>query len=600
MRRVFPLFLLLFAAVITACTSTPVPVRVLESWQPQEDSLSAQDAAREWRFSGEQGDEVRLRLNAKSGGQVTLELQDESGRTLAGGDDLRVELPASGIYTALVRLVAGDATSYSLALSYADRAIPSATPTITNTPTPTFTHTPTFTPTFTPTPTYTPTPTFTPTPVYASLGTLTGMLEMGVTVTNGFLSQFERHVYLFAGSEGQRVTISMAGASGTVDPMLTLFDPAGTPLATDDDSGGGSAALLREIRLPVDGEYIVQAIGGGAGEYRIGLQPTAPEPDQPTPTATPPLGTVTPVAAAELLDDHVPALGMIDRPGAFNRYFIDAESGDILTISVRPAEGALLRPRLEIYTPVGELMTSTGLGRDGQALIPSLGVIETGRYAVYVSDDGSNGGAYVIAYGRGDTYADDQRGGIEAETPVGNYRVLGVRQSSILRLSEGDMIEVQALGAVLQILDPLGAVVAEGQDAAQLTAQYSGDYRVYASGTAFALVWHYVVVAPTPAPALRILSADAPLPAQTYLYYPFQGEGGRRVRIRVEALDAGFDPVAALLDSSGAVVAEGDDSGDSLNPDFQALLPANGTYNLRINGYGDSGGSVSVTVELLS
>jgi hypothetical protein len=58
--------------------------------------------------------------------------------------------------------------------------------------------------------------------------------------------------------------------------------------------------------------------------------------------------------------------------------------------------------------------------------------------------------------------------------------------------------------------------------------------------------------------------------------------------------------VAALLDSSGATVAEGDDSGDSLNPDFQVLLPEDGTYNLRINGYGDSGGSVSVTVELLS
>jgi hypothetical protein len=58
--------------------------------------------------------------------------------------------------------------------------------------------------------------------------------------------------------------------------------------------------------------------------------------------------------------------------------------------------------------------------------------------------------------------------------------------------------------------------------------------------------------------------------------------------------------VAAVLDSSGATVAEGDDSGGSLNPDFQALLPADGTYNLRVNGYGDSGGSVSVTVEMLS
>lgn len=596
MRRIFSLILLLFAA----CTSTPVPVRVLESWQPQEDALTAQDTMREWRFSGEQGDAVRLRLDAKSGGQVALILQNDSGNTLAEGDDLQVTLPANGIYTALVRLVEGDATAYSLTLSYADRRIPSATPTLTNTPTPTRTPTPTFTPSHTPTPTFTPTNTLTPTPVYASLGTLTGRLEMGMSVEGGFLSEFERHIYLFSGAAGQRVTLLMVGTSGAVDPALTLFDPSGAAVATDDDSGDGNAALLRDIRLPIDGDYIVQALGGGAGGYRISLQPTAPAPDQPTATATPPPGTTTPVAAAEQLSDHVPVLGMIDRPGAFNRYFIDAQAGEIITIGVLPVDGSPLRPRLEIYTPAGELMFSTARGRDGQALIPGLGVIEIGRYAVFVSDDGSAGGAYTIAYGRGGTHTDDQRGGLQAETPVGNYRLTGVRGTWTLRLSAGDRIDVQALGAALQITDPDGATVAEGQDAVQFEAPFSGEYRVYATGVAFTLIWRYEVAAPTPAPALLILSADAPLPAQTYLYYPFQGEAGRRVHVRVEALDAGLDPVAALLDASGATLAEGDDSGGSLNPDFQALLPADGTYNLRINGYGDTGGAISVTVEMLS
>ncbi|MFN8563535.1 MAG: hypothetical protein U0703_18400 [Anaerolineae bacterium] len=58
--------------------------------------------------------------------------------------------------------------------------------------------------------------------------------------------------------------------------------------------------------------------------------------------------------------------------------------------------------------------------------------------------------------------------------------------------------------------------------------------------------------------------------------------------------------MAALLDASGGTVAEGDDSGSSLDPDFEALLPSDGTYNLRINGYGDAGGSIRVTIELLS
>ncbi|MFN8450655.1 MAG: hypothetical protein U0521_19225 [Anaerolineae bacterium] len=446
MRRIFPLFLLLFAACCAAsCTATPVPVRVLESWQPQEDALTARDAVRDWRFSGEQGDAVRLRLDAKSGGRVTLALLDGDGRALAEGDDLRVELPANGIYTARVQLVGGEGTAYSLSLSYSDRAIPSATPTYTHTPTPTRTPTPTFTPSNTPTPTFTPTYTLTPTPVYAALGTLTGLLDMGASVEGSFLSEFERHIYLFRGTAGERVTLSMGSVAGSVDPVLTLFDPAGTALATDDDSGGDGAALLRDIRLPIDGDYIVQARGGGAGTYRLSLQPTAPAPDQPTATVTPPPGTTTPVAAAgEVLADHAPELGMIDRPGAFNRYFVDAEAGEIITIGVRPVEGSTLRPRLEIYTPAGELMFSTALDRDGQALIPALGVIETGRYAVFVSDDGQDSGAYTIAYGRGSTHTDDQRGGLDAETPAPSFPMNGVRGVWTLRLSAGDRIDVLA------------------------------------------------------------------------------------------------------------------------------------------------------------
>lgn len=600
MRRSFALLFLLLVALIGACTAMPAPTRELASWQPQEDALTAQDAVRAWQFSGKRGDAVRLRLDAKTGGQVTLALQDDAGRTLASGDEIELALPADGVYTAFVQLVDGAGTTYSLALSFTDRRAPTGTLTPSITPSITVTPSETPTPSNTPTLTLTPSNTPTPTPIYAPLGTLTGLLDMGATLDGSFLSQFERHIYIFRGVAGERVTLTMEPTSGAVDPVLTLFDPAGQALATDDNSGGDSAALLRDIRLPVDGDYIVQALGGAAGSYRISLSTNAPAPDQPTPTVTPPLGTTTPVAAGEQLADHVLAFGSIDRPGAFNRYFIEAEAGDILTVGVRPVDGSPLRPRLELYTPAGELMFTTGIGRDGQALIPGIGVIETGSYGVFVSDDGSAGGAYTVAYGRGSTHTDDLRGAVAAETPSPGNRLNAVRDLWILPLSAGDRLELQAFGAALQVIAPDGTIAAEGQDAVQFEAGMSGDYRAYVIGIAYTLVWRYVVAAPTSAPALLILSADAPLPAQTYLYYPFQGEAGRRVHVRVEALNAGLDPVAALLDSSGAAIAEGDDSGGSLNPDFQALLPADGTYNLRINGYGDSGGTVSVTVEMLS
>jgi hypothetical protein len=67
----------------------------------------------------------------------------------------------------------------------------------------------------------------------------------------------------------------------------------------------------------------------------------------------------------------------------------------------------------------------------------------------------------------------------------------------------------------------------------------------------------------------------------------------------VEAFGGAFDPVAALLAPDGTVIAEGDDSAASLNPDFTLVMPATGTYTLRVNGYGVSGGAVAISVELL-
>jgi hypothetical protein len=635
MRRTLVLLVLLMMAA--ACTSQPpspdaqIPVRMLESWQSQQDTLAPQDALRDWRFNGQQGEAIRLRLEAKAGGTITLTLRDPAGNPVAQGDDLSLTLPATGIYTIQIRLAAGDGAAYSLTLSYPNQTPPSFTPSFTPSLTPSFTLTPSqtltpsLTPTFTltpsqtltPTPTLTPsntltpsqtltpsltyTPSNTPTPVYAPLGTLTGRLTLGASVDGSYLSPFERHIYTFSGTAEQVVTLSMSATSGTVDPVLTLFDPTGIALATDDNSGGSHAALLRDIRLSVSGEYIVQALGGGTGGYRLSLQETAPPPiASPTPTPTPPLGTVTPVAAVEQLGDHVLAVGMIERGGDFDRYFVEVNGGELLTVGVRPVPGSALRPRVEVYTPVGELMVGTSLGADGQALIPGIGTIEAGKYGIFVSGDGRTTGAYTIAFGRGMTNIDNRRGSIPPENAVSGGSAQAIRDEWTLTLNAGDVIDVQARGTALQVVAPDGTTAASGEDAVQFSAAQDGDYLLYVTGIAYQLTWSYLVTASTPAAPLLILSADDALPANTYLSYAFQGGAGQQVHLRVEAISAGLDPVASLLNANGDTVASGDDSPNSLNPDFRATLPISGTYRLRVNAYGDAGGAVSVTVELLS
>ncbi len=227
MRRLIVLIVLLFAVSATACTATPTAtptpaVRVLGD-QVQQDTLTPPETARAWQFSGARSEPIHLKLDAKAGAQLTLNLQDAAGNSLAEGNDLLVNLPADGTYYALVRAASADAVTYSLALVTGEQAV-SPTPTATFTATFTPSPTDTFTPTATFTATFTPSATSTPTPIYAPFGTLTGRINLDTTIDGSYLSQFERHIYLFAGSAGQQVTITMISTSGSVDPVLTLFE----------------------------------------------------------------------------------------------------------------------------------------------------------------------------------------------------------------------------------------------------------------------------------------------------------------------------------------------------------------------------------------
>jgi hypothetical protein len=198
------------------------------------------------------------------------------------------------------------------------------------------------------------------------------------------------------------------------------------------------------------------------------------------------------------------------------------------------------------------------------------------------------------------TNIDNRRGSLPADSAAPGGGMPSIRDAWTLALNEGDVIGVQAQGASLRVVAPDGTGVASGDNSVQFSAAVSGEYRLYAAGTSYQLTWSYLTVAPNPGVPLLILSADDALAAQTYLYYAFQGEAGQQVHLRVEALSAGLDPVAALLDADGETVASGDDSPNSLNPDFRATLPETGTYRLRVNAYGEAGGAVSVTVEMLS
>jgi len=97
--------------------------------------------------------------------------------------------------------------------------------------------------------------------------TVTGRLEDSSPTLKGDGSPYNEHT--FEGKAGEQIAILLN--SQAFDAYLILLDPKGEKLAEDDDSSGGTDALV-VVTLPVDGTYTVvaNAVGHEArGQYQL-------------------------------------------------------------------------------------------------------------------------------------------------------------------------------------------------------------------------------------------------------------------------------------------------------------------------------------------
>jgi hypothetical protein len=83
--------------------------------------------------------------------------------------------------------------------------------------------------------------------------------------------------WIFQGTAGQDIVINVK-ALGDSDPQVTLIDPNGEALGTDDDSGGGMGASL-DAYLELDGIYTFRVEMFEPGVYTINVLTGTPEPD---------------------------------------------------------------------------------------------------------------------------------------------------------------------------------------------------------------------------------------------------------------------------------------------------------------------------------
>lgn len=247
-----------------------------------------------------------------------------------------------------------------------------------------------------------------PAPIAASLSPL----ERGIPV-EGVLTDEDPvlddgtffHLYALEGREGEQLRLRLS--SPDVDAFLVLFSLLGDWLVSDDDSGGGTDALL-EATLPEDGTYLVAVNtvwAGETGRYTLLWELGATDP-------APPLdGEGDALTAAEdtsglgvdgFLVPGQPVTGVVGAfPDHYRTYVVEVPpEADSLVVSLQAKVDLDLfvrfRHQMEDWTedPDHAAVTPAGL----EELVIDGAALRAGPYYIDVANllSSSSGGPFVL------------------------------------------------------------------------------------------------------------------------------------------------------------------------------------------------------------
>lgn len=192
-----------------------------------------------WTFSGTVGDQISIAVDGTNRFDTVIDLYDENGTLLLSDDDSGSGynslingyiLPFSGEFTVIVSGYGGARGAYSIVLTEGVAVVQSSIP--------------------------------------VDMGSIAYGQEM-----EGEIEDAPGHIYTFTGAAGDIVNITLVGDQGNVDTFLELYNASGTQVASDNDSGVGSAAAIQNFSLPSSGTFTIltRFFEGGAGSYNLSL-----------------------------------------------------------------------------------------------------------------------------------------------------------------------------------------------------------------------------------------------------------------------------------------------------------------------------------------
>jgi hypothetical protein len=191
-----------------------------------------------------------------------------------------------------------------------------------------------------------------------------GSIQYGETLFGQITESHEADRWTFEGSEGDLITISMEGSSGSLDTFLVLLEPDGNEIGFNDDGGLRFNSVLY-ARLPKNGTYtIIASRYDGTGSYSLTLEKKA--------------GTPISTGASQT--------GQIDGNNPFDFWTFDGSADMVVTITLEPATRQL-EPELLLLGPGGQEIARSTEG-ETPAAIAAFNLPENGTYTIVASRSG--------------------------------------------------------------------------------------------------------------------------------------------------------------------------------------------------------------------
>lgn len=443
--------------------------------------------------------------------------------------------------------------------------------------------------------------------------------------------------YIFDAEAGDSITILMQTKSGDLNAALSLSTFEGDVVAEDDDSGGGTDALI-QVTLEQAASYVITATrsrtaenGGGAGTFSLSLTLGT--------SATPEVPVQEVGARLQPILRGTQVQGALTPEEAFTLFWFEGSSGE--TISLVPDSGTNLQPLLALYdSGFTELKRNLG----GAPLSATLSQDDLYFLVVGLPDETNEGGNYAITLESGTpttvtspprevepgqnpiAYGESVRGTINNTAPSFTFQFSGTQGDTVtinMARAGGD------LDCYLYLLDSGGVTLAEDDNSggsgsdARLVVRLpaSGEYlilatrRDQASGQTsgnFLLTLESDAVS-TPAAASDKPANLAGLPeiaigetvsgtitnAVFFNPYVFRAEQDDELVMRMEST-SDLDPMLLLLNDIQEPLAENDDivPEQDKNSEITFTIPETGYYVLVATRFEQESGTTEGSYEL--